>query len=359
MTMKNKLEKLATERSTPCVTITLNTHRTYPENAQDIVMLKNLLKEAENRVIAEFGKKEVAPLLKRIESVSSEIDNNYNLDSLHIFLSNDTQEIIKSALPANENKVHISDSFALRPIIKEHVRSEEYLVALLSQGGVQVFKAINDSITEEIKNDDFPFEEMLRPITGGENTSDSKHLDNVVREYLNRVDKAIVKVHNQTDMSCIVVCTEDNYSRLMQIADKPSIYVGHALIDYNNSKVEQIAKQASHIFLEMQKQRRTVAINEMQEAVGHGKVISDLQEIYAAAIDGKGDLLIIHQDFSQPVMMTGERTFDLITDTTQPNAIDDITSNIAWEVLSKKGRVVFTAQDEIKTLGKIVLKTRY
>jgi hypothetical protein len=48
-----------------------------------------------------------------------------------------------------------------------------------------------------------------------------------------------------------------------------------------------------------------------------------------------------------------------VDDATTPNAIDDITSTIAWEVLSKKGRIFFTSQDEIKDLGKIVLKTRY
>ena len=87
--------------------------------------------------------------------------------------------------------------------------------------------------------------------------------------------------------------------------------------------------------------------------------MTDLQEIFQASIDGRADLLIVHQDFSQAVLMTSDRTFELTNDRTEQNAIDDITSNIAWEVLSKKGRVFFTSQDEIKELGNIVLKTRY
>ena len=39
---------------------------------------------------------------------------------------------------------------------------------------------------------------------------------------------------------------------------------------------------------------------------------------------------------------------------TKQGAIDDITSTIAWAVMSKNGRVFFTAQDEIKGLGNIV-----
>ena len=91
---KNKLVKLASERSNPCVTISLNTHRTHPDNAQDSILIKNLLNEAQDRVIKEFGKREVNELLEKINTIEKEIDVNYNLDSLHIFLSNTTKEII-------------------------------------------------------------------------------------------------------------------------------------------------------------------------------------------------------------------------------------------------------------------------
>ena len=74
---------------------------------------------------------------------------------------------------------------------------------------------------------------------------------------------------------------------------------------------------------------------------------------------GKGDLLVVHQDFQQPVMMTDSNNFKLIDDPSTPGAVDDITSNIAWEVISKKGRVIFTEQEEMTDLGKIALKTRY
>lgn len=145
----------------------------------------------------------------------------------------------------------------------------------------------------------------------------------------------------------------------MQVADKPNVYHGYVNIDYNNMATHHIAEQSWKLIKELQHERRADAISEMKEAVAAGKVLTDLQEIYQAAIDGRGDLLIVHQDFIQGVRMITDRTFELITDATEPNTIDDITSNIAWDVLSKKGRVFFTLQEEIKDLGEIVLKTRY
>ncbi|HUH73734.1 MAG TPA: hypothetical protein VLZ75_04945 [Chitinophagales bacterium] len=359
MKIKDQIEKLAVEKSAPCVTISLNTHRTFPENAQDEIVLKNLLKEAEKRVVDEFGKRPVTSLLEKMSGIEKEINHNYNLDSLHIFLSNDTQEIIKSALPISKNKTHISETFAIKPLINDLVRSKDYLILLLSQGGVHLYNASNDTITEEVKNGDFPYEEIDLSVSDKIKLSDSKLMDDQVREYLNRVDKAVVKVYNETHLPIIVICTEDNYSRLMQVADIPKAYKGHAFVDYNHTSTDHLSKQAWAIMKDHQKIERTEAIEEMTEAVGKGTVLSDLQEIYQAALDGRGELLIVHEDFSQPVMMTSDRNFDLITDYTQPNAIDDITSNIAWLVLSKNGRVVFTQQDKIKDIGKIVLKTRY
>jgi hypothetical protein len=281
------------------------------------------------------------------------------LDSLHIYLSNDTKEIIKSSWSTNENGVQISDAFNIRSLIKLYNRSEEYLILLLSQRGVTLYSAVNDGVTNEIRNNDFPFAENRHYNTHSDKGSDSKHLDDLVREFLNTIDKAVVKINSETELNCIVICTEDNYSRLMQVADNPNIYSGYANIDYNKTDIHHIAKQGWEIIKNLQHKQRVYAIAEMKEAVGQGNVLTDLQEIYQASIDGRGELLIVHQDFAQPVLMTSGRTFQLETDTTKPNVIDDITSRISWNVLSKNGRVFFTTQDEIKDLGNIVLKTRY
>lgn len=244
MTIKEQLLRLAKEKNQPCVSISLNTHRTHPDNATDEITLKNYLKNAEERVIAEYGKRTVEALLEKITSVASEIDANYNLDSLHIFLSNDTKEIIKSSWTTHNEGVHISESFALRSVIKSYNRSEHYLLMLLSQKGVHLYEALNDGILKEIQNEDFPFSENQHTVSNSDKGNDSKHLDDLIREFLNKVDKALVKYTNETNLKCVVISTEDNYSRLQQVADKPSIYLGYEQIDYNNITTSNIVKQS-------------------------------------------------------------------------------------------------------------------
>lgn len=254
MILKQKLQKLAVEKNSPCVTISLNTHCTYPDIQKDEILLKNLLQEAEKRVINEFDKREVTQLLKNIERVVSKIDLKYNLNSLHIFISNDTLEFIKSPWETSNQGVHISDTFATRSIIKTYTRSENYLIMLLTQSGVQLYEAVNDSIIEEVINDDFPFLENTDPNTSPNKISDVRYLDNLMKEFFNKVDKAMLRIHNETDLRCIVISTQENWNTLQQVADRPDIYLGHSDIDYNNIENPKVVEKSWKLVKDQQKE---------------------------------------------------------------------------------------------------------
>src|SRR5690625_7639936 len=106
--MKNGLlERIASDNSNPCVTISMKTHRTMPDNQKDEIRLKNLVKEASDRLVSEFGKREVNGLLEKLNEIPKTYDFKQSLDSLHIFLSNETFEIVKSpwAVRSEERRV--------------------------------------------------------------------------------------------------------------------------------------------------------------------------------------------------------------------------------------------------------------
>ena len=73
----------------PAVTITLPTHRKAPENRQDPIRVRNLAKEATDRLLAEFGKREVEPLLVRRGELAADIDHRDTLDGLGLFVHRD------------------------------------------------------------------------------------------------------------------------------------------------------------------------------------------------------------------------------------------------------------------------------
>lgn len=358
--MKNELlEKIASALSNPSVTVSMKSHRTFPDCEKDQIRMKNLFKEASERLTNEFGKKEVSGIIEKLNEISETYDTRHSLDSLHIFVSKDMAEIVKSPWEVDDNKVHISERFAIKPLIVMNNRMADYLVLVLSKSGTKLFKAHNDEIVEEVHNDVFPSNENPYMTVNKIQQSDADRMDKLLLEYFNVIDKAVVKVHYETESNVIVLTTDDNFAKLKKVADKPSIYQGYSSINTNDNSEKTLVEAAWKIVQETQKGKRTSAIEEMQSAVSKGQVLTDLAEIYRAAKEGRADLFIAHNKFRQAVKMTDDNSFELVDDVTTAGAIDDITSEIAREVIARKGRVVFTNQDEIKDLGEVALKLRF
>ena len=79
----------------PCLTITLPTHRTRPDNKQDPIRVKNLVTEGTNRLLGEFSKREVGPLLDRLNALVDRLDYECTLDGLVLAVNRDmAREIV-------------------------------------------------------------------------------------------------------------------------------------------------------------------------------------------------------------------------------------------------------------------------
>ena len=244
MPIKEKIALLNADRNPPCLSICMTTHRTFPDNKQDRISLKNLLREAEMRLVERYGKREAQPVLDKIDTISDDINFNYSLDSMYVFLSEDTTEVIRSPWTIHHNEVVVGDRFSTDHLRDTLSRNREYLILLLSQSGVSLYDALNDGISEEIRNDDFPFEENPHYITDKLRASDTKQVDNKIRHYLNKVDKAVGEVYRESGLKTLVICTETNYSRLLQVADNEDIYLGYSPVNYNDVSLHSLGKQA-------------------------------------------------------------------------------------------------------------------
>lgn len=347
---------MASHVANPSVTISLNTHRTHPDNLQDAINLKNMVREASERLRNFEGGSQV---MAKLNAVADSIDANYNLDSLHLFVSENTTEVIRSPLKVSNPAVKISDRFALKPIIKLLNRTEVYYTMVLSQSGVRLYETVNDTVTDEVTTGGFPFPESPYYLENNLRKSDTKREDNLVREYFNQIDKALVDLHNETGRDTVVICTESNYSRLMQVADRPGVYIGYSPINYNDVATHTIANLAWQLVQDRLDAERAAAVDEVGNAVGSGLVYTDLAHIFRAVTEGRGDLLVCNETFRQPARIKDDLTIELVDSTKDAESVDDIISEVALRVIERKGRVVFVDPSMVNNLGDVALKLRY
>src|SRR5690554_4319102 len=115
--MKIDLKKFAENVSENCVSIILNTHRTSPDNKKDSINLKNLVKEAENRLLADESKRDAQFLIKRVRELEAKIDHSKNLERLVIFVNEEVAEYTRLPISV-EDRVIIDETFATRDIVR-------------------------------------------------------------------------------------------------------------------------------------------------------------------------------------------------------------------------------------------------
>ena len=358
--LKELLDKLAVETDTPCVTLTMRTHRTHPDNAADPIALKKALRQAQDEVMAQWGKDGAAPLLKKLDSLAGTLDMSQNEESLQIYLSNETEEVVRSPFPPSENRVQVGHSFRLRGLMEVHSRTQEYFIAVVEKGGVKVYWTKNNRIVSELENADFPFPETPFFAANPEEAANAPHMNNLLSEYLNRVDKALVRLYEASNRTPIVVIsTQDNWGHLIKEADKPGIYAGHEVLDYNHADPHTLEKQGWKVMQASAEDRRQQLVESITTARTGGNVLTLPADIETAAKEGRGETLLLESTLSYGVPVKEGEARNDTGDIPQNGGAEDLPAGIAWEVLSKGGKVAFVAPGALGALGNMALKTRY
>ncbi|HKG55153.1 MAG TPA: hypothetical protein VKB04_12900, partial [Anaerolineales bacterium] len=112
------LQSLIAQQGKWCISIYMPTHRVGREQQQDPIRLKNLLAEAETKLIANgLRRPKVQELMKPAEELLWDKDFwQHQSDGLAIFLSNDFW--VNYRLPAAfEEFLVISKSFTIKPLL--------------------------------------------------------------------------------------------------------------------------------------------------------------------------------------------------------------------------------------------------
>jgi len=357
--MNFKLKELKDIISESCVTIILNTHRTSPDNKKDSLALKNLIKEAEERLFADENKRDAKALVQRLLTLESQIDHNYNLESLILFVNEDIAEYVRLPIKV-EDRVVIDHTFATRDLVRALHFESNYYVLVLSQQKVRLIEAFNDKVVAEIGKP-FPIENKQFYSTNKAELSNANRQTNLVAEFFNRVDKDVNNIRKENPLP-VLICTEHgNFHEYLKIADQKESIFDTFL---NKNRVEE---KAHHIITEAWKivQEYTIKKNnarkaELQKAVGQNKFLSDTNEIWQAIKQGRIQTLFIEQGKFQPAIWENDH-IEYVSDNLRDRKeiVDDIYDELIEANMSFGGDVVFLPKGELTKFNGFGAITRY
>lgn len=357
--MKATFERLSSIQAPVCVTLILNTHKTFPDNQKDSITLRNMIADAGKRLEKEYSAEISKNYTEKLHKISNEIDHNHNDLGLLVFVNDDIAEYLRIPMSVHD-RIILDDTFATRPIVRALQKETDYYVLALAKGKARMLLASGESLIEEIKNEDFPVSDATILKATREEASNAQRMTNLTQEFFNRVDKFANKVRKQNPYPVVIYSEETNYSQYLKEADYPNTILGHVLLQNFDAKDTNLIKEIWPKIEELKIETNRARVTELGQALSSGKYFSDLNEIWTAVQEGRGKTIFVEEGYIQAVKNEdGVLTPIAADDISSKGDINDIVDDMIEHNLKYGGDVVFLEKGSLDKFNKLALVTRY
>lgn len=359
---RHDIHLLQQVRGYPALTITLPTHRTSPDNRQDPIRVRNLVDQATNRLLAEFKRREVEPLLARLERLVNGIDYRYTLDGLALFVNQDFARAFQLPFRLKE-RVVIDETFATRDLVFALNRSPRYWTLVLSEQPTRLFEGLRDTLVE-FTEDGFPLTHEgpggAQPLPGGFGVRKSAYRDERHRQFFRQVDAALKPILAEDPLPLAVVGVDRFLAFFNEVTSHREAILTTLTGSHDKTSPHELAKLVWPLVEANLSAQRLQVMETLEQAVSQRKVASTVGEVWRFAHEGRGALLLVEEDFHYPARLdpSGQH-LSPADDPTAPGVLDDAVDEIIEAVLSKQGRVVFLENGKLAVHQRIALILRY
>ncbi|MCW5876225.1 MAG: hypothetical protein KIS85_05010 [Anaerolineales bacterium] len=359
---RHDLALLQQMRGYPAVTITLPTHRTSPENKQDPVRLRNLIGQASERLLSEVSKREADPLLARLTALGEEVDFINAQDGLVLFANQDFARMVYLPFTLKE-RVVVDETFFTRDLVFALNRTPRYWVLSLSEKPTRLYEGSKQELVE-IKEDGFPMTHTgpggEASLPGGYGVSRSAHRDERHRQFFRQVDAALKTFLADDPLPLAVVGVDRFQAFFNEVSQHKDAVVATLTGNHDKTSPHELAKLVWPLVKEGLAKEREKIFAELEKAVGERRVTSTIGEVWRKAVDGRGHILVVEEDFHYPAVLDESgRHLKAADDPQAPGVIDDAVDDVIEEVLRNQGRVVFVDNGTLDVHQRIALILRY
>ena len=359
--IQDDLALLLADHEPPCLSLYQPTHRRYPQNLQDPIRYKNLLKTLEESLRRQYSTKEAGALLDRFRELANDTDFwNHTWDGLAVLAAPGLFRVFKLQRPVPELAV-VANSFHIKPLLRILQPAERYQVLSLNRREIKLFEG-NRDILDEIEL----AEGVPRTITealGAELTEphltvasyggtgagtairhghgakkDELEIDE--ERFFRAVDRAILEHHSRpSGLPLILAALAQYHTPFHQISHNPLLMPDGIEMDANLLTSDQLRQRAWEIVEPEFRARLRKLAAEFEEARSKGLGADDLARVAEAAAEARVGSLLVEAERRIPGRLdqaTGRVTFSGLEDP----EVDDLLDDLAELVLKKGGQVV-------------------
>ncbi|HZR57910.1 MAG TPA: hypothetical protein VFA74_13630 [Terriglobales bacterium] len=354
--------ELPTSREGPCLSLYQPTHRHHPDNQQDPIRFRNLIKTLEQSLQQKYPTREVRPLLEPFNDMAHQDEFwNHTQDGLAVLAAPGLLRIYRLQRPVAELAI-VADSFHTKPLLRILQSADRYQVLGLSRGAIKLFEGNRDTLDEIDLAPDVPrtiTDALGKKLTephqtvasyggvGGSSVpmrhghggkSDEIAVD--VDRFFRAVDRSILEHHSRpSGLPLLLAALPEHHGVFRKISHNPFLLDDGVKIHPDAVSLEELSKLAWSIVEPRYQARLTQLLEEFGQAKPRGLVAEDLTQIASAAVSARVMTLLVEADREIPGSIDSSTGHLEFGDISHPQ-IDDLLDDLAELVLNKGGQVV-------------------
>jgi hypothetical protein len=316
---RNNLMSLMEIHRGPCVSVFMPMHRSGPETQQDPIRFKNLLGEAEERLMTQgLPAPEARELLESAQKLlQGDLFHQHQSDGLGMFLSPGVFRTYLLPFVFKE-LVIVTDRFHIRPLLPLLSGDGRYYILALSQNKVRLLQGTHYSVNEvaltdvpknlaETLRDDDSWKglQMHSGISGGKSKlssvthgSEADSKENIKR-YFRRIDKGLHELLKDERAPLMLAGVDYLHPIYKEVNTYP-----HLMEDGFGGNPEHLSANELHAqawivvkpyFQKVQQE----AVDRYKEFASSERASNRVRKIISAAYHGRIELLFVVPDFQQ------------------------------------------------------------
>lgn len=365
----------------PCLSLYQPTHRHHPDNQQDPIRFRNLVKELEESLRQQFPKDDIRTLLQPFLALANDMDFwNHTLDGLAVLGARGIFRVYKLQRPVTEFTV-VADSFHTKPLMRILQSADRYQVLGLNRQEIRLFEGNRDALDEielartvpktitEALGDELT--EPHRTVASyggiGDGHSPMHHghggkeseVDIDAERFFRAIDRGILEHHSKPAGLTLILAALPQYHHLFhQVSHNPLLIEDSIEVHPDSLTIEELRQRAWQILEPHYLARLAKLVEEFGNAKSKGLGDDVLVQVAKAIVAGRVATLMIEAVRKIPGRIdsaTGEIEFG---DLSHPE-VDDVLDDLGELALKKGGQIVIVPAERMPTDTGIAAIYRY
>ena len=313
--MKNltldQIKGLAQQTASPSISIFLPTHRSGQDTQQDPIRLKNLLRDAEKQLLdGGMGPREAGALLQPAQALLDDANFwNHQHDGLAVFMSAD--DFHYYALPFSvEELLVVAQSYYVKPVLPLFTNNGHYFILAISQNEIRLFEGTRygvgqidlpegtpESLEAALRLDGPQKTLQMHPGGGGGMFHGQGPGDEEqkvwIEQYLNLVDTSLKEIFREQNAPLVLAGVDYLLPMYRKVSEYPNIMEEGITGNPDHLRPEELQEQAWRIVETYFQQETKKIVEQYQQLADTDKATDNVEEIVAAAFNGRVDKLIL------------------------------------------------------------------